>query len=277
MRVARDMIDPELRWAGFMDRMLLRPSAGSFRFLHRMSRLTAGRNIDGFDCDERRIRSIDGGPEVRVRIFAPPARAEGRKLPGVLFLHGKGYAFGAPEMSAPTYHLLMRTRDCVIVAPDDRMISESSRDDDAPIWGSRHNRLGWDLYLGDLAGRKDVPAYAAPACATDYPGLPRPPRSWGISTRFATRRSAPSNSFVRRVCPWSSGSTRGVVTASTRPDRARRSVVRRTHSWPSSLRPPSNATGSSWAYRSEMSFNAGANTTREMRSPRVSRSPEVPT
>ena len=247
MRTTWRMIDPELRLAGLVGKVLFPPSAGFFRLIHRMSRRTAGRNIHGLDCSERRIPSIDGGPDVRVRIYAPHSRSTDRPLPGVLFLHGGGYAIGSPEMSAPTYERLMRTRDCVIVAPDyrksfdaaypaavndsyatllwlkknaaalgvrknqllvmgqsagggltaavalmardrgevriafqmplypmidDRMITESSRDNDAPLWGSRHNRVGWDLYLRELAGRDDVPKYAAAARETDYAGLP---------------------------------------------------------------------------------------------------------
>jgi hypothetical protein len=43
---------------------------------------------------------------------------------------------------------------------------ESARDNDAPIWNARHNRLDWDLYLGELAGRNEIPKYAAPASET---------------------------------------------------------------------------------------------------------------
>jgi acetyl esterase/lipase len=54
---------------------------------------------------------------------------------------------------------------------DDRMITESARDNDAPVWSSRHNRLGWDLCLGGLSG-DDVPKYAAPTRETDFTNLP---------------------------------------------------------------------------------------------------------
>lgn len=54
---------------------------------------------------------------------------------------------------------------------DHRMVTASSRDNDAPVWGSRHNRIAWDLYLGPLA-RGDVPKYASPALETDFAGLP---------------------------------------------------------------------------------------------------------
>ena len=55
---------------------------------------------------------------------------------------------------------------------DDRNNSESARDNDAPLWNQRMNGLCWKLNLGDLWGMDDVPAYAAPARATDYRGLP---------------------------------------------------------------------------------------------------------
>jgi acetyl esterase/lipase len=54
---------------------------------------------------------------------------------------------------------------------DDRMCTASSIDNNAPVWDSVSCRLAWQLYLGDLHGG-DVPAYAAPARATDYRGLP---------------------------------------------------------------------------------------------------------
>lgn len=55
---------------------------------------------------------------------------------------------------------------------DDRMITESSRDNDAPLWNTRANEMGWKMYLGDLYGTEKVPAYAAPARADNYAGLP---------------------------------------------------------------------------------------------------------
>jgi acetyl esterase/lipase len=75
--------------------------------------------------------------------------------------------------------LLARDRDEVRIAHqmplypmiDHRMITASSRDNDAPVWGSRHNRIAWDLYLGRLAGG-DVPKYASPALETDFARLP---------------------------------------------------------------------------------------------------------
>jgi acetyl esterase/lipase len=239
-------IDPELRAAGVLAWIVMRPSARYFRFLHSLMRRGAGRDVEGLDCAERRIPSIDEGPEVRVRIYGPQNRPSESPLPGVLFLHGGGYALGAPEMSGDVYASLIETRDCIVVAPDyrksfdapypaavndcyatllwmkehaaelgirddqlivmgqsagggltaavslmardrgdvriafqlplypmidDRMTTDSARDNNAPVWSSKHNRVGWDLYLGEQAGG-EVPKYAAPARETDFSNLP---------------------------------------------------------------------------------------------------------
>lgn len=55
---------------------------------------------------------------------------------------------------------------------DDRNDSRSAKDNDAPGWNQASNEVGWKLYLGELWGTDDVPAYAAPARAADYTGLP---------------------------------------------------------------------------------------------------------
>jgi len=54
---------------------------------------------------------------------------------------------------------------------DDRQITASSEWID-PIWPPSANTYGWTAYLGAAKGGPDVPAYAAPARATDLGGLP---------------------------------------------------------------------------------------------------------
>jgi acetyl esterase/lipase len=255
MKVKLTDIDPELRVAGALARIVMRPSARYFRFLHALTRRSAGRNVEGLECAERHIPSFGDDPKIRVRIYGPPKPPEPPEppeqstkslLPGVLFLHGGGYALGTPEMSTDVYKPLIETRDCIIVAPDyrksldapypaavndcystllwmkehaaelgiredqlivmgqsagggltaavslmardrgdvriafqlplypmidDRMITASARDNNAPVWSSKHNLVGWDLYLDGLE-RDEVPPYAAPARETDLSNLP---------------------------------------------------------------------------------------------------------
>jgi acetyl esterase/lipase len=56
---------------------------------------------------------------------------------------------------------------------DDRQETPSSRQDGLVIWSKQSNTFGWRSYLGELAGRDDVPYTAAPARAPDLSGLPR--------------------------------------------------------------------------------------------------------
>jgi acetyl esterase/lipase len=246
VRVTLQMIDPELRLAGLAARVLFRPSERTLRLARRLDRRAHGSDVPGLECEQRWVDSLDEGVRVRARTYRPPGRSGRSALPGVLFLHGGGYAMGSPEQFAPVYRMLVRTRDCVIVAPDyrksleapypaavndcyasllwlkenaatlgvredqllvmglsagggltaavslmardrgevriahqlplypmidHRMVTESSRDNDAPLWSSRHNRIAWDLYLGGLAG-DDIPTYASPALETDCSDLP---------------------------------------------------------------------------------------------------------
>lgn len=55
---------------------------------------------------------------------------------------------------------------------DDRMITPSSQDNDAPVWDTASNTQAWKLYLGELYGTDNVPPYAAPARLKDFHGLP---------------------------------------------------------------------------------------------------------
>lgn len=54
---------------------------------------------------------------------------------------------------------------------DDRQQTQSSRDNDAPVWNSKSNEAAWALYLRSIRDR-EVPVYAAPARALDLSGLP---------------------------------------------------------------------------------------------------------
>ncbi|MBC7958907.1 MAG: alpha/beta hydrolase [Vallitaleaceae bacterium] len=168
-------------------------------------------------------------------------------VPGILWLHGGGYALGAPEMAASMAKRLIEASDGIVIAPDyrlsveapypaaledsyevllwmknhakelgirddqlmvggdsagggltaaltlyardqgdvaiafqmplypmldDRMTSESAKDNNAPVWNSKSNYNGWKLYLGELFGTQSVPYHAAPARAEDYRKLP---------------------------------------------------------------------------------------------------------
>ena len=55
---------------------------------------------------------------------------------------------------------------------DCRMQTESMKENDAPIWDYKANKLGWKLYLDNLYGTSKIPYYASPSLAKDYSNLP---------------------------------------------------------------------------------------------------------
>ncbi|MBQ3393088.1 MAG: alpha/beta hydrolase fold domain-containing protein [Lachnospiraceae bacterium] len=63
----------------------------------------------------------------------------------------------------------------ILISPmlDDRMVTASSQDNNAPVWDSRKNRAAWDLYLKTLKEEDmPVPAFAAPARERRLSDLP---------------------------------------------------------------------------------------------------------
>lgn len=54
---------------------------------------------------------------------------------------------------------------------DSRMNSMSMKDNNAPVWDYKANKLAWRLYLGPLYN-KDIPTYASVSLETDYKNLP---------------------------------------------------------------------------------------------------------
>lgn len=231
-----------------LDRLVTKSSYEKFiQAMHNsrkgMEKRFVGKDVEGLDCSTVLVSRADGST-IRVRIYKPLRPV--KNVPGVLWIHGGGYAQGIPEMSGSMYKSLIETSDCVIVAPDyrlsidapypaafedcyeillwmknhaeslgirddqlmiggesaggglaaalvlfardrgevnlafqmplypmidDRMATESARENNAYVWNSDMNRWAWKLYLGEFF-EGDVPVYAAAGRATDYSNLP---------------------------------------------------------------------------------------------------------
>lgn len=65
------------------------------------------------------IGSIDGYKDLRVRIFSKIC--EGRKLPGILWIHGGGYFGGPIELETDMCRNILSKLDCVIAVVDYRV------------------------------------------------------------------------------------------------------------------------------------------------------------
>ena len=98
----------------------------------------------------------------RTRIVVGGESAGGGLTAAVcLYARDKGDKGEVPiALQLPLYPML----DCEDTA--------SSADNPGLTWGTKRNHKGWRKYLGDLYGTAHVPAYASPARATDYSGLP---------------------------------------------------------------------------------------------------------
>lgn len=248
MKVTYRMIDKQLRFRGFLFNLFFRKSSEAkfLKLMHtakKYAEKAKGRRIKGLNSTEEWITREDGS-KLRLCIYRPLHKV--KNVPGVLWLHGGGYALGIPEFFLDSYKNLIEASDCIIVAPDyrlsvetpypaaledayaalkwmksqakelgirpnqlmvggesagggltaaltlyardkdevkiafqmplypmidDRMITQSSKENNAPVLNSSMNEWAWKLYLSELYG-KDVPIYAAPARATDHNNLP---------------------------------------------------------------------------------------------------------
>lgn len=85
---------------------------------------------------------------------------------------GGGAAAGLALLARDRGEVMLAGQVLVYPMLDDREVTASSREvRDPRLWNHESNRLGWAAYLSGLdAG--EVPAYAAPARATDVGGLP---------------------------------------------------------------------------------------------------------
>lgn len=109
--------------------------------------------------------------------WAATNAAKCRIAPGELIVAGSSAGGGLAAGTA----LLARDlgwpplSDQILMSPmlDDRAITPSSTElDGGGVWDRRSNETGWDALLGEARGSDGVPAYAAPARATDLAGLP---------------------------------------------------------------------------------------------------------
>ncbi len=247
MHVSKDMIHPELRKMAKVGKMMnSSPSPKNMARSAKMIKLMMkGR------CWSKKLkyeqRFIDRADKSQLRLCVYSPKELQKDVPGILWLHGGGYAKGVPEQDEGFIKRFVEASGCVVVAPDyrtsleapypaalddcyaallwlkeqgneygmrdnqimvggdsagggltaaitlyardkgevaiafqmplypmidDRMNTESATDNNAPLWDSKSNDVAWRLYLGDLFGKEDVPAYAAPARANDYHNLP---------------------------------------------------------------------------------------------------------
>nr|NNM91637.1 alpha/beta hydrolase fold domain-containing protein [Bacilli bacterium] len=126
MKVTRVMIDRDLRFYGMLMKWVM-PLHDERRFLRLATRQqlrnvgSRRRRAHGLDLREVFIERDD---HTTLRLLIIAEKTTGVLKPGILWLHGGGYALGSPDDRLATYRRLQATRDCVIVAPDYRLSRE---------------------------------------------------------------------------------------------------------------------------------------------------------
>lgn len=120
MSVKKNMFDKELRpyYIRFKIVAFFMTKKWAINLMNAVMKLNKGKNIKGLDCEEHYIPSRNDGPDIRVRVFKPKNASE--NLPGLLYNHGGGYMLDVPEGSLECIELYIKTRPCVVVAPDYR-------------------------------------------------------------------------------------------------------------------------------------------------------------
>lgn len=240
-------IHPDVRLAGRVLRRIMPAFTREqlMKLSEKCEKYLAGRWLGKNTRVEQRMLARPDGTQLRVLICRSKAGTK-PEATGLLWIHGGGYAIGAPEQDFFFTDPLVRDGSCVAVMPaytlatkapypaaledcylalrwmkenaqelginpgqlfvggdsagggltaavclyardrgevniafqmplypmlDDRMITASSQNNDAPVWNTASNEAAWGLYLAGVA-KDPIPVYAAPARAENLRGLP---------------------------------------------------------------------------------------------------------
>jgi acetyl esterase/lipase len=77
------------------------------------------RKKDGSIKESQEWIDLKNGTDMRLCIYRPKKQV--KNVPGILWLHGGGYATGIPEQAMKIAKIFIQARDCIVVAPDYRL------------------------------------------------------------------------------------------------------------------------------------------------------------
>ena len=127
MHITRKMMAPGLRLMGILYRFFspdVMPE-GMIRFSNLlMKKVVSGRWMSRVSRMEQCAVMRPDGSRLRLCICRPRKPLAGL-VPGLLWIHGGGYAMGVPEMDAMFVNRLMKAGDCIAVLPDYRLSTEA--------------------------------------------------------------------------------------------------------------------------------------------------------
>lgn len=246
MKITDEMIHPELRSIGKMIRYGFHfKNENTFSHMQKILNVTRGilrpKNLQWKNYVTLSLHND------QLKFAVAKSNKPKNEAVGLLWVHGGGYALGAPEQDGGFVQKFIEATNCVVVLPDyrlsteaafpaaledcydtllwmkdhaselgirfdqifvggdsaggglaaavsllardrgevniafqmplypmldDRMMTSSMQNNDAPIWDSHATQVAWQMYLKDHFQTEDVSSYAAPARATNYHNLP---------------------------------------------------------------------------------------------------------
>lgn len=93
-----------------------------FRILNKAVKLIQGMHSKKIKYDNIYLNRGDGS-KLRVCVYYPIEKRE--NVPGILWIHGGGYAFGTPEQDEVYIKRFIDKSGCVVVSPDYRLSTEN--------------------------------------------------------------------------------------------------------------------------------------------------------
>ena len=116
MHITNEMIDPELRQAGKVIRKVTSSlTPNKIRLINKATDVLRGVNRTNLNYEQHYITRPDG-TKLRICVYSPQVPQE--NVPGILWIHGGGYALELPELEASAFAQLANETGAVIVTPD---------------------------------------------------------------------------------------------------------------------------------------------------------------
>ena len=205
MRVTRKMIHPELRKTGTLIRIIL-PSFTEqiFRFAKIMIKPMKGKCRRRLQYEQQYISRKDGSL-LRICIYSPLLPQ--KDVPGLLWIHGGGYALGTPEQDELFISRFIESSSCVVISPDYRLSVDApypaALDDcyAALLWLKEHGSeygmrtdqimIGGDSAGGGLTAAVSLYARDEKKVAIAFQMPLYPMLDDGMNTSSATNNDAP--------------------------------------------------------------------------------------
>lgn len=120
----KNKVDPQLRFAGSLIQFINSDfSKKKLKIFHKIARKRLFKPKSRFFVF--RYESIQRSDQTFLKVCVFQPRKITKKLPGILWLHGGGYAMGAPENATSRVKEFMKTSLCIVIAPAYRLSPEA--------------------------------------------------------------------------------------------------------------------------------------------------------